>query len=108
MGSRIASSAWLDTTDITEHDCVQIGEHSELNALCCPQTHLFEDRVMKIDQVLIGSRVTMGARCTVLYGATVGDGVQLGPLTLVMKGEALPAATHWHGAPASPVPLKVA
>ena len=106
MGSRIASSAWLDTTDITEHDCVQIGEHSELNALCCPQTHLFEDRVMKIDQVLIGSRVTMGARCTVLYGAKVGDGVQLGPLTLVMKGEALPAATHWQGAPASPVPLK--
>lgn len=53
MGSRIASSAWLDTTDITEHDCVQIGEHSELNALCCPQTHLFEDRVMKIDQVLM-------------------------------------------------------
>lgn len=102
MGSRIAASAWLDTTDITEHDCVGIGAHSELNALCCPQTHLFEDRVMKIDQVAIGSRVTMGARCTVLYGASVGDGVRLGPLTLVMKGETLPAHTRWEGAPAVP------
>lgn len=103
MGSRVAASAWLDTTDITEHDCVTIGEYSELNALCCPQTHLFEDRVMKIDHVVIGRRVTMGARCTVLYSASVGDDVQLGPLTLVMKGEALPARTRWEGTPAAPM-----
>ena len=90
------------TTDLTEFDCVQIGAHSELNALCCPQTHLFEDRVMKIDQVTIGSRVTLGPRCTVLYGAHVGDGAQLGPLTLVMKGESIPAGTRWHGLPAAP------
>ncbi len=102
MGSKIASSAYLDTTDITEHDCVTVGAHSELNALCCPQTHLFEDRVMKIDEVVIGERVTMGARCTVLYSAEVGNGVQLGPMTLVMKGESLPAGTRWHGAPAAP------
>ena len=103
MGSKIAPSVYLDTTDITEHDCVTIGEHSELNALCCPQTHLFEDRVMKIDEVIIGKRVTMGARCTVLYSASVGDDVQLGPLTLVMKGETLPARTRWEGTPAAPV-----
>lgn len=107
MGSRIAASAYLDTTDITEHDCVTIGAHSELNALCCPQTHLFEDRVMKIDHVTIGSRVTMGARCTVLYSASVGDGVQLGPLTLVMKGETLPGRTRWQGAPAAPSAARI-
>ena len=102
MGSKIAPSVYLDTTDMTEHDCVTIGAHSELNALCCPQTHLFEDRVMKVDHVVIGSKVTMGARCTVLYSATVGDGVQLGPLTLVMKGESLPERSNWEGAPAAP------
>ena len=57
---------------------------------------------MKIDHVVIGERVTIGARCTVLYSAQVGDGVQLGPMTLVMKGENLPAGTRWHGAPAAP------
>ena len=102
LGAKIACSAYLDTTDITEHDCVTIGAHSELNALACPQTHLFEDRVMKVDHVTIGERVTVGARCTVLYSAEVGDGVQLGPMTLVMKGENLPAGTRWHGAPAAP------
>ena len=102
LGTRIATSAYLDTTDMTEFDCVQIGAHSELNALCCPQTHLFEDRVMKIDDVVIGNKVTCGPRCTVLYSATLADGVQLGPLTLVMKGESLPAHTAWQGSPAAP------
>ena len=103
LGCRIATSAWIDTTDITEFDCVHIGAHSELNAHCCPQTHLFEDRVMKIDHVHIGARVTLGPRCNVLYGAHVGDDVDLGPLTLVMKGESLPAGTAWQGVPAMQV-----
>ena len=101
LGCRIALSAWLDTTDITEFDCVNIGAHSELNARCCPQTHLFEDRVMKIDHVHIGARVTLGPRCNVLYGAHVGNDVDLGPLTLVMKGESLPAGSAWQGVPAT-------
>ena len=100
LGCRIAPSAWMDTTDITEFDCVQIGAHSELNAHCCPQTHLFEDRVMKIGEVRIGRQVSLAPRCNVLYGAVVGDGVSLGPLTLVMKGEFLPAGTAWRGVPA--------
>jgi non-ribosomal peptide synthetase-like protein len=100
LGCRIAASAWIDTTDITEFDCVHIGADSELNAHCCPQTHLFEDRVMKIDHVRIGARVTLGPRSNVLYGAQVGDDVSLGPLTLVMKGEALPPGTAWRGVPA--------
>jgi non-ribosomal peptide synthetase-like protein len=101
LGCRIGSGVYMDTTDITEFDCVHIGDHSELNALSCPQTHLFEDRVMKIDHVEIGSRVYVGPRSAVLYSAKVGDNARLGPLTLVMKGEHIPAATSWAGLPAA-------
>ena len=102
LGSRMGRGVYLDTTDITEFDCVTIGEYSELNALACPQTHLFEDRIMKIDHVTIGSRVYMGPRSAVLYSAVVGDNAKLGALTLVMKGEFIPAATAWRGCPAAP------
>jgi non-ribosomal peptide synthetase-like protein len=102
LGSRIGRGVYLDTTDITEFDCVTIGDYSELNALACPQTHLFEDRIMKIDHVRIGSRVYMGPRSAVLYSAVVGDNAKLGALTLVMKGEHIPAATGWRGCPAAP------
>jgi len=101
LGCKIGKGVYMDTTDITEFDCVSIGDHTEINALACPQTHLFEDRVMKIDQVIIGKRVYMGARSSVLYGAVVADGASLGPLTLVMKGEFIPAGSRWHGCPAA-------
>jgi non-ribosomal peptide synthetase-like protein len=102
LGSKIGRGVYLDTTDITEFDCVTIGDYSELNALSCPQTHLFEDRVMKIDHVDIGSKVYMGPRSAVLYSAKVGDNARLGALTLVMKGEHIPAGTSWAGCPAAP------
>jgi non-ribosomal peptide synthetase-like protein len=102
LGVRIGKRVYLNTTDITEFDCVQIGDEAELNAWCGPQTHLFEDRVMKIGRVEIGARVTVGARGTILYDTCVGDGVRLGPLTLVAKGERLPADTDWEGSPAAP------
>ena len=102
LGCHIGRGVYLDTTDITEFDCVSIGDYSELNALVCPQTHLFEDRVMKIDYVNIGKRVCIGARSTVLYSAFVADNVKLGPLTLVMKGESIPANSRWWGCPAIP------
>jgi len=102
LGCRIGKGVYFDTTDITEFDCVSIGDYSELNALACPQTHLFEDRVMKVDHVTIGKRVYMGPRSAVLYSAVVADNAQLGALTLVMKGEFIPAATSWKGCPAAP------
>ena len=102
LGCHIGKGVYLDTTDMTEFDCVSIGDYSELNGQSCPQTHLFEDRVMKIDHVTIGQRVYMGPRSAVLYSAVVADNAQLGALTLVMKGEFIPPASSWKGCPAAP------
>lgn len=101
LGCKIGRGVYLDTTDITEFDCVSIGAYSEINALACPQTHLFEDRVMKIDHISIGERVYMGPRSSVLYSAVVADNASLGALTLVMKGEYIPANSSWRGCPAA-------
>jgi acetyltransferase-like isoleucine patch superfamily enzyme len=58
---------------------------------------------MKIGRVVIGARVTVGTRTTILYDTQVGEGARLGPLTLVAKGERLPNDTGWEGSPAAPV-----
>jgi len=99
LGVRIGKGVYLDTTDITEFDCVQIGDHAELNGLSGPQTHLFEDRIMKIGQVQIGRGVNLRARSTVLYDASIGQGARIGPLSTVMKGESIAANTSWIGSP---------
>jgi non-ribosomal peptide synthetase-like protein len=100
FGVKIGKGVFLDSTDITEFDCVTIGDFAAINASANLQTHLFEDRVMKIGQIGIGRGVTIGALSTVLYDTSVGDYAELGPLTIVMKGEAIPAHTEWVGAPA--------
>jgi non-ribosomal peptide synthetase-like protein len=102
FGAKFGQGCVLDMTDITEFDCIEVGDFCNLNALSALQTHLYEDRVMKVGRVKLGSGVTVGAGSTVLYDANVGDYARLGPLTIVMKGESIPAHTEWSGAPAAP------
>lgn len=102
MGARIGKRVFMDTTDITEYDCVLIGDDAVLHAWSGPQTHLFEDRVMKIGPVHIGRGVNVGPRSTILYDTHVEERAVLGPLTLVLKGETIPAGQAWMGSPATP------
>ncbi len=102
LGCKMGKGIYMDTTQLTEFDCVSIGDYSALNSWCGPQTHLFEDRIMKIGLVSIGRGVTIGPRSTILYGAHIGDGATLGPLTLILKGENIPEASAWIGSPAEP------
>ncbi|MDJ1157742.1 amino acid adenylation domain-containing protein [Chelatococcus sp. SYSU_G07232] len=104
FGCRFGKGVFMDTTDITEFDCVKVGDFCAVNALSALQTHLYEDRVMKVGRVTVGDGVTIGAGSTVLYDTFVGDFARLGPLTLVMKGECIPAHGEWHGAPAERAP----
>ena len=102
FGTKVGRGVFMDMTDITEFDCVSIGDYAALNDLCALQTHLYEDRVMKVGKVFVGNGVTVGAGSTVLYDTIVSDHARLGPLTLVMKGEQIPANSEWAGAPAEP------
>lgn len=102
FGAKIGKGCYIDMTDITEFDCIEVGDFVAINNYSALQTHLYEDRVMKIGRVRVGNGVTIEAGSTVLYDTHVGDFARLGPLTVVMKGEAIPANTAWVGAPAMP------
>lgn len=106
FGAKYGRGVWLDSTDITEFDCIKVGDFCTVNAHSALQTHLYEDRVMKVGRVTLGKGVCVGAGATVLYDTHVGDYAQIGLLTVIMKGENLPAHTRWEGAPA--VPAKAA
>lgn len=100
FGARIGKRCLIDTTYLTEFDLVRIGDDVTIGTDVSLQTHLFEDRVMKMGYVTVESGASVTARDVVLYGATVGADARVAPLTLVMKGETLPANTRWAGVPA--------
>ncbi len=101
FGVKIGKQVFLNTADFTEFDMVSIGDDCAFNEDCGAQTHLFEDRVMKIGKVNVGNRVTVGSRSIILYNTTVGDDVTIGGLSLIMKGETLDKNTNWMGSPVS-------
>lgn len=103
LGVKTGRRVWLNTTDITEYDMVSIGDDSALNDDCGPQTHLFEDRVMKVGAIKIGERSSIGARTIILYDSEIGNDTKLEPLSLVMKGERLSPGTSWTGSPIQPL-----
>ncbi|MFI4973938.1 MAG: Pls/PosA family non-ribosomal peptide synthetase [Caulobacterales bacterium] len=102
MGCRIGKRVYCDTTDITEHDLVDVGDDAALNDGAGIQTHLFEDRVMKVSSVKIGERATVGSLSITLYDSIIEPDAMLGDLSVLMKGEVLPAGTSWEGSPARP------
>ncbi len=103
FGAKMGRGICMNTTDITEFDCITVGDYCTINAMSALQTHLYEDRVMKVGRVELGAGVTIGSNATVLYDSKIGDYAQLRALTVVMKGESIPAHSEWEGAPAVPV-----
>jgi non-ribosomal peptide synthetase-like protein len=100
MGSKIGRRVYMGTTQFTEYDLIEIGDNVTLGNDCTLQTHLFEDRVMKMSTVKVGAHCSIGADAVILYDTEMLPYSQLSPLSLLMKGEVLPSGTAWEGIPA--------
>jgi non-ribosomal peptide synthetase-like protein len=100
MGAKFGRRVYADTSDITEFDVVTVADDAALNNECGLQTHLFEDRVMKISTIDIGPRCAIGALAITLYDSRMEADSSLDDLSMLMKGETLPARTSWRGSPA--------
>ena len=100
FGTHVGRRTLIETTYLTEFDLVTIGDDAVIGKGASLQTHLFEDRVMKMSVVSIEQGASVGARSVVLYDAVLGHDSTLGPLSLVMKGETLMPDTQWAGIPA--------
>ncbi len=100
LGARIGRRTYCCTTGLIEFDLVEVADESVLNHDCVLQSHLFEDRILKASLLRIGRRCTVGVGSVVLYDTHMEDGARLDGLSLLMKGETLPAGTAWAGIPA--------
>ncbi|MFI6291970.1 Pls/PosA family non-ribosomal peptide synthetase [Nonomuraea sp. NPDC050790] len=99
LGARIGRGVWCETYWLPEIDLVTLGDGASVNRGCVLQTHLFHDRVMSIDTVELAEGSTLGPHGVVLPAAKVGSNTTIGPASLVMRGESLPARTRWYGNP---------
>ncbi|MEV0753556.1 Pls/PosA family non-ribosomal peptide synthetase [Streptosporangium sp. NPDC050280] len=99
LGARVGRGVWCETYWLPEVDLVSLGDGVSVNRGCVLQTHLFHDRVMSIDTVVMRDGSTLGPHGVVLPAATIGENTTVGPASLVMRGESVPAGTRWFGNP---------
>ena len=102
LGAKIGSGTWCESYWLPEADLVTLGANSTVNRGCVVQTHLFHDRIMSIGTVTLEDGATMGPHGVILPQARIGRGGTVGPASLVMRGETVPAGTYWMGNPVSP------
>ena len=102
LGAHIGKGVWCETYWLPEADLVQLGAGSTVQRGCVVQTHLFHDRVMAMDRVVLGPGATLGPHCVALPASGLGESATVGPASLVMRGDVVPAHTRWQGNPIAP------
>jgi len=102
MGASIGRGVWCDSYWLPETDLIRLSDGATVNRGCVVQTHLFHDRVLSMDTVTLHSGATLGPNSVILPAATIGRHATVGPVSLVMRGEAVPSSTRWIGNPIGP------
>ena len=101
LGARIGRGAWIETYWLPEPDLIEIGPDATVGRGVVVQTHLFHDRIMRLGRVRVGAGATLGPHVIALPGSLVAEGTTIGPQSLVMRGESVPAHSRWIGNPIS-------
>ncbi|MET9684369.1 Pls/PosA family non-ribosomal peptide synthetase [Streptomyces coeruleorubidus] len=99
LGARIGRGVWVESYWLPETDLVTLGDGATVNRGCVLQTHLFHDRILRTDTVVLREGATLGPGGIVLPGSAVGARTTLGPASLVMAAESVPDDTRWLGNP---------
>ncbi|MFJ8635366.1 Pls/PosA family non-ribosomal peptide synthetase [Streptomyces sp. NPDC093568] len=99
LGARIGKGVWVESYWLPETDLVTLEDAATVNRGCVLQTHLFHDRILRTDTVILREGATLGPGGIVLPGSAIGARTTLGPASLVMAAESVPDDTRWLGNP---------
>ncbi len=102
LGAHVGRGVWCETYWLPEADLVSLGDGASVNRGCVVQTHLFHDRIMSMDTVSLASGATLGPHGVILPAASIGERATIGPASLVLRGDDVPAGTRWTGNPIAP------
>ena len=69
LGARIGRGVWCESYWLPEADLVTLEDGVSVNRGCVLQTHLFHDRIMRMDTVVLREGATLGPGGIVLPGS---------------------------------------
>ncbi|GAA3533906.1 non-ribosomal peptide synthetase [Amycolatopsis ultiminotia] len=101
-GARIGRGVVCETKWLPEPDLVHLGDGAVINRGCVVQTHLFQDRVLRLGSVHLDDGSTLGPHTVTLFDTHLGEHSSVEANSLVMRGETVPAQRRFGGNPIAP------
>jgi len=98
-GARVGRGVFVNSMFVSDHNLLDIGEHVVIGAGVHLSGHTVENGIVKTGPVRLGSNVTVGIGTIVDIDVEVGDGCQIGALSLVPKHSRLAAGAVYVGVP---------
>jgi serine acetyltransferase len=99
-GARIGKRVFINTLSIADHNLLELGDDVVIGADVHISGHTVEGGMLKTARVRVGSRVTIGLGSAIDIDVDIGDGCQIGALTLVPKHARLESNAVYVGIPA--------
>lgn len=102
-GARIGRRAWINSLGVTDHCNLELGDDVVIGAGVHMSAHTVERGVVRIAPIRIGAGSTIGVNTHVQIGTDIGEGCQIGSLSLVPKFTKLEEPGTYAGVPIQPL-----
>jgi non-ribosomal peptide synthetase-like protein len=98
-GAKIGRRVYVNSLFVSDHNLLEFGDEVVIGSEVHLSGHTVEAGVVKTARVRLGREVTIGLGSVIDIGVTVGDGCQVGALSLVPKHTILEPGGVYAGIP---------
>jgi acetyltransferase-like isoleucine patch superfamily enzyme len=98
-GAKIGTRVYVNSLFVSDHNLLEFGDDVVIGSEVHLSGHTVEGGVVTTARVRVGRNVTIGLGTVVDIDVTIGDGCQIGALSLVTKHTTLEAGGTYAGTP---------
>ena len=98
-GAKIGRGVWVNSLFVSDHNLLEFGDDVVIGSEVHLSGHTVEGGVLRTARVRLGRGVTIGLGSVINIDVTIGDGCQVGALSLVPKHTMLEPHETYAGIP---------
>ena len=104
MGMKMGRNPYVNTELISDPQLITLGDDVVIGGSATIFAHYGGGGFLVIEPVVIGSRVTIGLRATVMGDVTIGEGATILAHSVLLPGSRVGPGETWGGVPARRIP----
>ncbi|MGZ8411315.1 MAG: hypothetical protein ACXW05_01145 [Gemmatirosa sp.] len=98
-GARVGRGVWVNSLALMDHSLLELGDGTVVGSDAHIAGHIVEGGMLTTARVRVGRDVTIGIGSVIGIDVEIGDGAQVGALSVVPKHARLEAGAVYAGAP---------